>query len=316
MQLYKSRGFGEYFGDTFSFLKLNGKHFFKHYFIISGVFLLILMVFGYFFVQFYSDLLSASLGGSFNNDNATAFEDYMNENGVLVGLFIFLFFTVGLIAAIISYAYVPIYLKLYERASNTNFSTSELVSEYKTQFGKLIIFLLAGLLLGILLIIPIAISAFILTITIIGIFLLPLLVGLILLLYTGTLIEYLKGKKGFFDCFGYSWTLVTSKFWAAVGCVGIFYIMGYIVQQIVTFIPYIFGMATMFTTIEDSKPEPENIINGMTIIMIVVFALSFLVGVFVNNIIQLNQGIVFYSLKEEKENINTKSDIDLIGSGE
>ena len=46
MQLYKSRGFGEYFQDTFAFLKQNGKHLFKHFFIINGIFLLILMVIG------------------------------------------------------------------------------------------------------------------------------------------------------------------------------------------------------------------------------------------------------------------------------
>ena len=52
------------------------------------------------------------------------------------------------------------------------------------------------------------------------------------------------------------------------------------------------------------------------IVMLVVFFITFIVGTILNDITQLNQGIVFYSLKEDNENINTKSVIDQIGSGE
>ena len=311
MQLYKSRGFSEYFGDTFSFLKANGSHFFKHYFIVTGVFLLIILVFGYFFMGFYKEIL----GGALNN-NPNAFEDYMNDNAGLIGIAFILFLLVGLISAVISYAFPPIYLKLYNDNSGNNFGVTDIINAYKMHFGKLIVFLLAGLLLGIILMIPIMIVSFVLMITIIGFLLLPLVVGLVMLLYNGTLIEYIENKKGFFDSFGYSWTLITSKFWSAVGCAGIFYLMSMVIQQIVGLIPYFFGMASMFTTIQDTEPEPNELVSTITIIMMAVFFLSFIVGIFLNNIVQLNQGIIFYSLKEEKENINTKSDIDLIGSGD
>jgi hypothetical protein len=54
----------------------------------------------------------------------------------------------------------------------------------------------------------------------------------------------------------------------------------------------------------------------MTVMMLAIFLLTFLVSSILNVVVQLNQGIVYYSLKEDNENINTKSDIDLIGSGE
>jgi len=239
----------------------------------------------------------------------------MNNNAGLIGIAFILFLIVALVSAAVSYAFPPIYLKLYNDNSGKNFGTKDIVTSYKRYFGKIIVFLLAGLLLGIVLMIPIAIVSFILMITIIGFLLLPLVVGLVMLLYNGTLIEYIEGKKGFFDCFGYAWTLITTKFWAAVGCAGIFYLMSIIIQQIVGLIPYIFGMASMFT-VQETNPEPNEIVSSVTIIMMVVFFLSFGVGIFLNNIVQLNQGIIFYSLKEEKENIITKSDIDLIGTGE
>jgi len=78
MQLYKSRGFSAFFQDTFSFIKQNGKHYFKHFFIVNGIFLLILMAIGYFITKFYSDFLFSGVlqGGNSN----TVFDEYMNEN--------------------------------------------------------------------------------------------------------------------------------------------------------------------------------------------------------------------------------------------
>jgi len=317
MQLYKSRGFGEYFGDTFTFLRHHGKHFFKQYFIVTGIFLLILLVLAYFASKFYREFFNSMLGGGFATSNQLAFEDYMNENAFLIGIFVFAFITIGLVAAIISYAYPPIYLKLYNEHSGSHFNTQDIVSVYKKKVGTLIVFLLASIFTGFLLMIPIAIVGGILILTFIGVLLVPILIGIVMLLYSGTLIEYLEGKKGFFECFGYSWKLITTKFWASVGCVGLFYLMGSIVQQIVTIIPYIFGVASMFVDIDTAESvDKANIVNSVMILMLVIFILSFIVGIFINNIIQLNQGIVFYSLKEENENINTKSDIDLIGSSE
>ena len=162
------------------------------------------------------------------------------------------------------------------------------------------------------------IVSFILAITIIGIFLLPLVIGALSLLYQSTLMEYLENKKGIWASFGYAWSLMTSKFWPAIGCVGIFFAMSYITQYIVAIIPYIFGMIDLFTGIESSgvNPNPNDVGKTMTVIMVAVFLLTFLVSSILNVIVQINQGVVFYSLKEDNENINTKSDIDLIGAGE
>ena len=123
-------------------------------------------------------------------------------------------------------------------------------------------------------------------------------------------------KRGIWDSFGYAWTLMTKKFWAAVGSVGLFYLMAYVVQNIITLIPYLFFMGSLFTTTQEANPNPEEIGASFVIMMLVVFFISFIVGTILNNITQLNQGIVFYSLKEDNENINTKSVIDQIGTSE
>jgi hypothetical protein len=163
----------------------------------------------------------------------------------------------------------------------------------------------------------VGILLFILAITIIGIFAMPLVIGAVSLFYQGALMEYLDEKRSIWDSFGYSWRMMSSKFWAAIACVGIFYLISYVAQNVIALIPYIFGMVNLFTDIEtNTVPEPMAIQKTMTVMMLAIFLLTFLVSSILNVVVQLNQGIVYYSLKEDNENINTKSDIDLIGSGE
>ena len=314
MQLYKSRGFSAFFQDTFTFIKLNGKHYFKHFFIVNGIFLLILMAIGYFISKFYTDIV---FGGVLQGNSNTQIEEYMNENfGIFILLMIF-FLVVALIAGLISYSYSAIYLKLYAENDGKNFETKEIIQMYKKNLGKLFIFLLCGILLGIPLIFVLGIGAFVLMITIIGILLLPFLAGAFSLFYNMTLMEYIRQERGVWDSFGYAWTLMTSKFWAAIGSVGLFYLMAYVVQNVITMIPYLFFLGDMFTSAQQGENlNPEEVGASLMVMMLVIFFITFIVGIILNNITQLNQGIVFYSLKEDNENMNTKSVIDQIGSGE
>ncbi|TXD81952.1 hypothetical protein ESY86_15935 [Subsaximicrobium wynnwilliamsii] len=313
MQLYKSRGFGEFFQDTFAFLKLNGSHLFKNFFIVNGIFLLILLVLGYFSTKFYSDVV---LGGILNG-NTAGIDNYMNENAGLFVIFIVTFVIMGLFAGIIAYAYVPIYMQLYAAHEGNSFGVKEIVNTYKANIGNIFIFLLCGIVVAIPMVIIVGIMAVVLTITIVGILALPLLVGAVSLFYQMTLMEYIKNEKGIWECFGYSWTLIVSKFWAAISCVGLFYLMSYIVQNIIAFIPYIFGMVSLFTEVEDgNSPNSAELGATMTVMMMAVFFLTFLVSSVLNVVLQSNQALIFYSLKEDIENINTKSVIDQIGAGE
>lgn len=312
MELYKSRGFSEYFQDTFLFLKLNGKHFFASYFIVNGIFLLILAIIGYFFTKFYTEFIFGGLLQG--NTGTTILDQYMNENLGLFLIILFIFIIVALIAGVLSYAFPAVYLKLYVEREGANFNTKDIINTYKSNIGKLFIFVICGIIIAIPLLFVFAIGGFVLIITIVGILALPLLLAAFMLFYNMTLMEYLENKKDIWTSFGYSWKLLTSKFWAAVGSVALFYVMSYVIQNIITLIPYLFGMASIFTTIENTNQE--DIGNVMMIVMLLVFFLSFLLGAILGNIVQLNQGIVFYSLKEQNENINTKSIIDQIGSGE
>ena len=129
--------------------------------------------------------------------------------------------------------------------------------------------------------------------------------------------EYFQNKKGIWDSFGYSWTLLTSKFWAAIGSVGLFLIMGYIAQYALAIIPSLFTLVDSMTATNSTvSASTDNQSIGVLIFMLSLFFLSFFSGVIINVIVQINQGIVFYGLKEDIENVTTKSIIDQIGSVE
>ena len=312
MQLYRSRDFSAYFQDTFSFVKQNGGHFFKHFFIVNGVFLLILMVLGYFFMKFYTEII---FGGVLQN-NPNVFDGFMNSNSGLFLFLLILFIISSIVFGVFIYAYPVFYLKLYNSKGGKKFGTAELITAYKNNLSRLIVYIFASILIGIPLTMVAAVLVFALFITLIGIILVPFAIAVFSLFYIMALMEYMEGERSIWDSYSYSWKLLSSKFIASVGSVGIFYLMSYLVQNVITLIAYIFGMVRMFTTVEDGNPNPEDFSGTMSIIMIITFMAGFLLGSILNSIVVLNQGIIYYSLKEDNESINTKSIIDQIGSGE
>ncbi|WP_461532379.1 hypothetical protein [Sinomicrobium sp.] len=308
IELYKKREFGELFSDTFAFIKQHGKHFFKNYLIINGAFILVLMVFTYFFMKMYSILLTGSALYASN----TMLEDYFNNNATFIGIFVILFVLVALVVGFITYAYTPIYLWLYSRTGNTDFGRKEIVKMLKDNSGKLITFILMCLLLAIPVFIAAGIVAAIMVVTIIGIFFLPLLLAIVTLTYNNALMEYLGSDKGAFECFEYGMKLTFKRFWTSVGSVALFYFIIQIVQGLVSLIPYMVGMVSVITTTGSGSSEESAAL--MMTIMMVSYLISFILSLIGNTFIQINQGVVYFSLKEETENINTASVIDQIGS--
>lgn len=313
MQLYKSRDFGAYFSDTFSFLKKFGGHFYKNYLVINGVFILVLMVLAYFFFKFYMEFIGATL----NNPNGSTFIDsYLNDNGAAFAIIGVVFLFVAIFMGLITFSFTPIYFGLVERSNGPNFGTSEIVQALRANFGRIVVFWLISIALFIPLFAVLFIVIMILAFTFIGIVLVPLPIAFIMLLYHSTFMEYLNSNKGFFESMGYAYNLIKTRFWASVGCVLLFYIMLQVLQTIVTMVPYIAGMASIFTNPQSFEANPQESLTTMFTVLTIVFVLTFLLSLLGNCILQMNQAIIYYSLKEETENIGSKSIIDEIGAAQ
>lgn len=313
MQLYQNRDFNSFFQDTFTFLKEHGKHFFTHFFTISGALIIVLAVVSYYVTKTYTESFMYSF--STTGSPSASIDQFANEN---FGAFIFTIIGVLILIIIfwvIVYAFTPIYFKLFEKHNGTNFGMKEITNSYKANIGKLLGFVLFGFILAIPLGIVFGIIGIILAITIVGILALPFLVGIFSSLYHMTLLEQLDNKRNFWDSFGYAWQLITSKFWHAVGCIGIFYLMAYIIQMGIGFIQGIVQGVQSITVIQEPVGM-EDMPIGSLILAIVISIISFIISTTLQTVIQVNQSIVYYGLKETSENVNTKSVIDQIGSGE
>lgn len=311
MQLYKSRDFNSFFSDSFEFVKLNGSHFFKHFFAISGALLIILAAISYIVIKlFFDKSLNTVTGNNFGQ-----IEQLIEDNiGIVVSLgLITLIFVI--LCALIIYSFTPIYFKLYEAHGGANFKLSDIIKYYKSNKTKLLNYLGYGFLLLFPLGILMGISISILIVTIIGVIAIPLVIALFSSLYHMTLLELLDNKRRFLDSLLYVWSLIFSKFWAVIGSLGLMYIICYIVQGGIAFFKTLFSTSASLVNINPSMiTDSENLISVIFILLL--YFASFFISITLTTFIQISQSIIFYSLKDEKENINTTSQIDQIGNSD
>lgn len=299
MQLSQKRTFGEYFSDTFGFLRENGKHYFKNYFIIIGIPVAIMIALTVLMSSTLYRMLSYR--GNFNQ----IIEGYMGDNMGLLLLFAIVFFVVAMVFSVIQYSYTPLYLILYNEKGK-DFDYKDILSSiFREKIGKILIYLIVSTLLLIPVGIVMGIAFLILFITVVGIFI-P--TAALSLWYTMAFIAYLKDDKSIGQCFTYAWQMLFHKFWKNVGAVAIFMLA-------VLFISFGFQMiVSMFSNIA-TLGTLDNDPSSTLLIFIVVgtTVLSQMVSIFLQVFLQLMQGIVFFSIEEEIENKASILEIDNIG---
>jgi len=147
--------------------------------------------------------------------------------------------------------------------------------------------------------------------TIVGV-LIPIAVFMMLIMFT--MFEYYhKPENRFFSSFSYAWELIKIKFWHSAGCVALLMLIVGIIQQIFsTVFELILNINSGELLIQSNLEFTSTMIASIIISMIFSIIVSFIT----NSIMMLNQGIIFYSLKGEKNGIQTHSSIDEIGTGE
>ncbi|WP_442787647.1 hypothetical protein [Flavobacterium suncheonense] len=314
-QLYKKRNFSEFVGDTFAFFKTYGKHYYRNYFIINGGFLLVLLVLMYFLGKIFYEGIFSNLSGGVNYGTDNSADVFINENlPIIIGLGIFAAIA-ALFLSILSYAYPVAYLKLIEK--KTDFTTEEIITVIKSKVGKIIVFFLASIFIMFPIMAIVMGLSFLLVFIIIGIPLLFIVIPALMCWFSLAFYDYISTDKGYFDALGGGFSLLKQKFWPCVGSTAVMYMIMQIVVGFVSMIPYLIGIFSMFTTLEN--PENAGNLNNegysfFLIMMGVTMVLSLLLNFIFQNFLLINQGIMYYSIREENENNTSKSEIDLIGT--
>ncbi|PTX62037.1 hypothetical protein C8N46_103135 [Kordia periserrulae] len=312
LQLYKSRDFALFFKDTFAFIKMHGKHFFKNYLLVNGLFLLVLIVMSFIL---YMEVAELQALGLLDERNQREFIRYLGDNSNIYVPYGILYILISAFVGILNYAYIPLYFKLYEKHKGANFTNKEISKELFANFGRLIKFLLVTILISIPLMIAAAIVMGIMAITFIGIPFIVFVVGLISLFYHSALMEYMKyDDKSVFDCYGYSLQLCFQQFFPSIGAVGIFILMIIIFQYVYSFLQ---GIVLYFLGVPFiENPMFLSDLDKTSLVFIIAFALQtgmYLFNFLTSATLQIHQAVVYYSLKEDRENIHTQDTIDDIG---
>ena len=308
-ELFKKRDFSDYITDTIDFFKLFGKNYFRHYFVINGGPLLILMVLLYFIVKIYTEFFMPEMSGSrFNKD---AFSIYFTANTALIVIAFFFFLAIAIIISLINVTFPIVYLNLYEKKGTTEFSVGEIVTELKSHVALMIKFTIGLLfiiapLLTIILIINILLCIIIVGIPLLFIVIPALMTWIILSYY-----DYIVNQNRFFRSLSVGLSMLKQQFWTIVGTTLLVVFIIQFIQGIVSFIPSFFGIVSLFTISSGSATAAEVAGNGAYIAIIMLVSTT--LGYVMNNFFFINQGLIFYSQREATESNSTHSLIDSIG---
>lgn len=303
-QVFKKRNFSDYINDTISFFKMEGKTFFTNFFTLCGPLLLVLFVCVYFlFDMFFNTIM---------NDSMDSVDELLNNNFGLAILLAIVTFIVGLVISIIAYTYPVYYLKNMTTLPKSYKEITPIKSELKKDFGRLIIFTLGMMFL----ILPLMMIAFtvsaLLIFLLIGIPLLLILLPAFTSWITIAYYEYVTNKNGFFTSFKEAFYIIKSNFWAIIGNTIILYLIINILVSILSAIPQIIYYVGIFTS--DQNIEDIALTPGYKIMLIAVIVISTLVSFIANSFLIINQGLIYYSAREHKENTQSHVDIDMIGN--
>jgi hypothetical protein len=308
--LFKKRDFSDYVSDTFGFFKETGKHYLKNYFTICGILLMVLAILSYFLFQLYFNFF---LKVGRTNSNYTFIQNFSENNAILIIIGAVCIFLFIVLLSMLTYSIPVIYLDLYVKNNGNNFETKDILAEFKANFGRILIFFL-GL---IFIITPFLTFCFallvLLCLIIVGIPLLLFAIPTALSWITLSFYEYLNNDKPFFKAFSSGFKHIKNQYFPNVGSLMIIYIIVQITMSVFTMIPYAFGMASVFTSTRNSSVEPGSF-SAAKIMFTVIIVVSILMSFILNNLLLINQGLVYFSRREYDENISSKDSIDLIGS--
>lgn len=302
--VFKKREFSDLINDTLAFFKEEGKAYFKNYFALCGALLLLL------FVSFY--FLFDIIFSSAQSNIDTNIDSFIESNFALTFLIILVTIVISIIVSLISTAFPIYYLKHMVEIPKDYQSLTPIKNAIKKDLGRLFIFGIGTFVL----ITPLLIIAMSLSILLIFllvgipliIILIPLTSSLIYLAY----FEYVTNGTSFFDSYQVAFNMIKSKFWMIVGNTCLLFLIIQIISSIISVIPQFFFYGGLF--ISEKSTHDLGDTEGFKLLFTVIMILSTLVSFIMNNIMIINQGLIYYSIREQKEGIQSNTDIDTIGS--
>ena len=318
MQFYKKRDFGALISDTFNFVKLYGKNYFKNYFVINGLLIILMAVLVFFGFRNFFSLIFEGIGG-----NSASIGRYFLEN-IMHIIFTFMFiFLVFIMISVVNYSYPVLYLKRLTETGNKNIAVDEIMSDVKKNIGKIF-----KLFLGfVFIIIPLYLAVYGLSYTVtyriqglsflLLIFLTPVMTNVVnFLIY-----DYFNRGKGFFNSlsyairsqFSYQQYSQKSPFWKYWGTTMILYILQQVVAYALAFILVFIIILSLGLSLNMSSAETFYITLVLTVMA---YPLIIIISLIMSNFISLCSGFMYYDSRTDLHREVDLTEIDSIGRDE
>lgn len=320
MQFYKKRDFGTLINDTFLFFRMYGKNYFKNYFLLNGILILLLTGLSY---LGYREFFSQFFGGNIYGRNSWL-EEYFSENTGLFFLFVVLFILVWLSLAIVSYSMPVFYLKRVSENKIPDVQPDELLSDFRRNIKRIFI-LIAGLIFIVTpLFFILLMSSYVLVLVLIGIFLLLLLIPTTINIINFLIYDYLQNGLGFFETlskavrsqFSYRNPREKSPFWKYWGTTSVLYLMIYIVSTVFTFIPVVIYWAVLYSAPSSAGFEQNPDAGSFGLVLFIIYIISIVVSFILMNIIMVASGLMYYDNRTDLHQQLDFLEIESIGNDE
>ena len=313
MDLLKKRNFGSIINDTFSFFRAHGKSYFKHYFTINGILLIFLVALIFITFKYYFEALFANIG----NGNTQNLDAYINNNAGLFLTIAGVFLIFISILTLIGITLPIIYFKKIQSKDEHLLTTKTFWHEIMQCKLKMFVFLLSLLVLAtpffLLFVLMAEMPNFFLLWLPFYIIVTPAYISWIYQSYYFYIIE----GTSILESYSLGFANLKSQFWAIVGSTVIMFIIIQVAQVILSIIPYMIMIFNIFVNPNPGESgNQEETYSMLGIGMSIIFVLFILSTYVLNNLIIINQGIIFYSCKDSRENLSTNDLIDSIGKSD
>lgn len=304
--IFKRRSFSDLMNDTITFFKTEGAVYFKNYFSICGILIMLYLLCSYFLIDIIFNAIRDS------KYETSPINNFIDNNVVLVMTLIITSILLILIIWVISASYPIYYLKNIEESPKEYQKLKYIRSLIKKDFGRLLSFAFGTFfLIGPLTLLMFSLST-ILIMFVIGI---PIIIAILPTVTSWiclSMYEYITNKKRFFESYKIGLNMLLSQFWIIIGNTLIFYFIIQIFLGLVTSLPQILFYGNLLLSEKSDVEFSET--QGFKLMVVAVFLLASLLSFIASNVLLINQGMIYYSIRENKENKQSYADIDMIGS--
>lgn len=298
IELGQRRDIGGVIATYFEFFKTHMKAFLNIFISYNGIFIIGFIGVSYLLVTGFAGSVRTTTDGGMSE----------STSDLLVGLGILGFLGLFMITTVLNFSLAASYLVEYDRADSDYPPKQKVWDLTWDQIGRVILFIF----LLILIYIPVIVVSFVVSIIpFFGMFG-QFFIGLIFSAWMGVaFMSMFNEGRDVTDALGEGWRLVIRYFWKSILVNLVLTLLLWVLLLVVMMIPtFLIGIYVFHAT--------ENAINlsespVATVIWTVSLTVFLLLYVYMQSLLQMGNGILYFSLREETYNHNTRKRIEQIG---